>query len=117
MTIVLTPQPVLCKNCFTVLKASYAAENYGLCPGCQEPACYTCGCSEERACARESQTLDGKRSVTHVCSWADVGICSFCREEACYVLYMEATGREPVDPYILRTYRAGETHHVTATGI
>ena len=117
MNFVLTPQPVNCQSCGYLLKASYAAQNMGCCPSCGEPACYTCGCVAAFACVKALRTNDGARSLMHACAWAEMGLCSFCFDEAAYVLYMEATGRVPTDPYYLRTYRAGETHHVTPEGI
>ena len=110
--IVLTPEPVPCRVCFTILKSSYAEQNEGRCPGCGEMVCYTCGCIDRSPCTRESTSQDGLRSVTTSCGWAEEGLCSFCMEEAAYVLYMEATGRTPDDPRYLRHYRTAQTHHV-----
>lgn len=112
MAVILTPQPVPCKHCFTILKATYAAQNDGLCPGCGEMACYTCGCVDDRACVRLTRSADGQHVMESICGWAEPGLCSFCHSEAAYVLYMEATGRVPSDPFYLRTYQPGETHHL-----
>jgi hypothetical protein len=113
MTLVMTPQPVPCRNCGYMLMASYEAQNQGLCPGCREQACYTCGCTDERACVKESRSLDETRVTELVCDWTREGPCSFCVWEAAYVLYMEATDRVPDDPFYLRTYVPGRTHRVS----
>ncbi len=112
MSISLTPQPVACE-CGFMLHASFAAERAGRCPNCGEMVCHTCGCTETHACARLASTTDGARSVRQVCDWAEPGLCSFCYSEATYCLYMEVTGRTPSDPFYLRTYLPGETHHVS----
>jgi hypothetical protein len=114
MKIILTPQPVSCKNCFYLLQASYAAQHVGRCPACGEMACFTCGCVEHIPCHSVSSTRDGLRSTTSGCSWAEPGLCTFCQSEAAYVLYMLVTGREPSDQSYLRTYVPGQTHHLAA---
>ena len=113
MTFILTPQPVPCANCGAILKATYRDRNMGLCPGvCGEPACYTCGCTQSVACMIRCESLDGEQVTEEPCEWYSPGLCNYCYWETAYVLYMELTARVPDDPFYLRTYEPGATHHV-----
>lgn len=95
------PLPVPCQGCGTVLQASSAADNGFRCPVCTRPACYCCGCTQDRACVVEVTTLDGSHSEQLVCGWAEPGCCSFCFARAAYEFYQEATGRPADDHYYL----------------
>jgi len=93
------PHPVPCRNCGTILQATYAKANGFKCPQCLAPACYTCGCTETSACVLGLVSADGALSTEHVCGWAFPGMCTFCYSTAAYELYMRATGREAADPF------------------
>lgn len=95
------PAPVGCRRCGTILQASYAAEAEFCCPTCGEPACYTCGCTETRACSASIPNLAGSRTATMHCGWVAPGLCSFCGGRAAYEMYMAATGRPAVDRFYL----------------
>lgn len=107
MTLEMHPEPIPCRRCGTILRATFADADGYRCPTCGEPVCYICGCSMERACVVEVATLDGTRTKRHVCSWSDLpGTCSHCFRRAVYELYQQATGRPANDPFYIRLGRS-----------
>lgn len=71
-----TPETAtLCRGCFfnlAQLTADELLELVGHCPACEVQVCYSCGCTDERAC--ETQCKDGVLT----CEWMEPGTCSFC---------------------------------------
>lgn len=91
--IAIHPNPTPCKKCGTILQASLADEYNNRCPGCGEPVCYICGCTELTPCVYGAAT----------CSWVpDARACSRCFARLAYELYQQATGRPADDPYYLQ---------------
>lgn len=97
----LHPFPVACRNCGTILQASYVAENDFCCPHCGEQVCYACGCVEHDACNLTVTSRDGAHSETYPCTWAEPGCCTFCMYRAAYEFYQEVNGEPADDPYYM----------------
>jgi hypothetical protein len=103
--LVFHPMPIPCRGCGTILQATYAEENGFACPHCRRPACYTCGCTEDRACSIEIQ------GEPLACSWSLPGLCSFCAWRFAYEVYQEATGRPADDPFYMSLGRTARAFH------
>ena len=105
--IAMSPHPVPCRKCGTILQASYADQNGFACPHCLSPVCYVCGCTETRACVAVVENKDKTSRTEVTCSWTEYpGCCSTCYWRLAYELYQDATDRPADDPFYMSLGRS-----------
>lgn len=71
-----------CNSCnFTISLTPGHQRKAGVCPGCEEKVCFTCGCTQTLPCAVE--VIGGYLP----CSWYAPGVCTFCFQRMLELAY------------------------------